>query len=274
MPRTKIALVTGASAGMGKDFAKALLKEGMTVYAVARRIEKMDDLKELGIIPLKMDITKEEDVQYVVDQIKQDHGHIDVLINNAGFGMFGSVEETTLADARYQFEVNLFGLASLTQKIIPLMRGQKSGKIINISSVGGKIYSPMGAWYQGTKHALEGWSDCLRLELSSFGIDVVVIEPGAIVTEFGDVMTGPMIERSGHGPYASIVNALVKAMEKEYKAGSSSAVNVITKLVLKAVRSKKPKTRYAGGKYAFTLLFIRKWFGDRIYDRAIMSILN
>lgn len=274
MPQTQIALITGASSGMGKDFAKALLKEGMTVYTVARRIEKMDDLKKLGAIPMKMDITKEDDVQAIVDQIKQDHGRIDILINNAGFGMFGSVEETTLEDARHQFEVNLFGLASLTQKIIPLMREQKSGKIINISSIGGKVYSPMAAWYQGTKHALEGWSDCLRLELSSFGIDVVIIEPGAIVTEFGDVMTRPMIDRSGHGPYAPIVNALVKAMEKEYKAGSSSPPSVITKLVLKAIRAKTPKTRYAGGKYAFTLLFIRRWLGDRIYDRAIMSILN
>ena len=270
----KVALVTGASSGMGKDFAAALLKEGMVVYTAARRVEKMDDLGHLGAIPLKMDITKEEDVLAVVDTIAKDHGSVDILVNNAGFGMYGSVEETTIDDARYQFEVNIFGLARLTQLLIPYMREKKSGKIINMSSVGGKIYSPMGAWYHATKHALEGWSDCLRLELAQFNIDVVIIEPGAIATEFADVMHGPMIERSGKGPYAGIVHGLVALVEKEYQKGGGSQPSVITDLLMKAVRAKKPRTRYAGGRYARQLLLIRKWFGDRIFDKAIMSMIK
>ena len=166
----KIALVTGASAGMGKDFARALLDEGMIVYAAARRLEQMQDLAELGAITVKMDITKEEDIQTLVQQINKDHGAVDVLINNAGFGLYGAVEDVDINDARYQFEVNLFGLARLTQALLPAMREQGSGTIINISSMGGKVYAPFGAWYHATKHALEGWSDCLRLELKDFGM--------------------------------------------------------------------------------------------------------
>lgn len=274
MIQQKVALVTGASSGMGKDFAKALLKEGMVVYTAARRVEKMDDLKELGAVPLKMDITKDEDVQAVVDAIQKNHGRVDVLINNAGFATYGSVEETTIDDARYQFEVNLFGLANLTQKIIPMMREQKAGKIINISSVGGKIYSPMGAWYHGTKHALEGWSDCLRLELTPFNIDVVIIEPGAIITEFGDVMLDPMLDRSGDGPYSDIVHKLTNMLRTEFDKRGGSPPSVITNLVMKAIRTQKPKTRYHGGKYACTLLFIRRWFSDRFFDKTIMSMVK
>ncbi len=270
----KVALVTGASAGMGKDFVKALLDEGMVVYAAARRVENMEDLKTLGAHPLKMDITKEEDVQSVVHTISKEHGGVDVLINNAGFGSYGSVEETTIEDARYQFEVNLFGLARLTQLVLPYMRSKQAGKIINISSMVGKVYMPLGAWYVGTKHALEGWSDCLRVELKQFGIDVVIIEPGAIVTEFGDVVSGPMMERSGNGPYSSIAHKMDEVLKKEYDQKTGSPVSVITKLVMKAVRAKKPKTRYSGGKYSASVLFMRRWFSDSVFDKAIMHMMK
>ncbi|MBW9276109.1 MAG: SDR family NAD(P)-dependent oxidoreductase [Candidatus Thiodiazotropha sp. (ex. Lucinisca nassula)] len=272
--KQQVALVTGASSGMGKDFAQALLAEGLVVYTVARRIEKMANLERLGAIPLKMDITDREQIDAVIETIEKDHGGIDLLINNAGFGMYGAMEETSIDDARYQFEVNLFGLAYLTQRVIPSMRTKGNGKIINVSSIGGKVYTPLGSWYHATKHALEGWSDCLRLELRQFGIDVVIIEPGAIKTEFGEVMTGPMIERSGHGPYAGLTESIVKLQRTEYEQGGGSEPGVITKLVLKAVRAKKPKTRYAAGKYAATLLFVRKWFSDRSFDRLIMSMVK
>ena len=270
----KVALVTGASSGMGKDFAKALLAEGMTVYAAARRVEQMKDLKDLGAIPLKMDITKEVDVKAVVDKITKDHKGVDVLINNAGFGLYGAMEDIPLDDARYQFEVNLFGLARLTQLVLPHMRANESGKIINISSMGGKVYTPLGSWYHATKHAIEGWSDCLRIELKQFGIDVVIIEPGAINTEFGDVMMEPMIKRSGSGPYAKIVNTLVAKTKEMYGESFGSEPKVITDLVLKAVHSNKPKTRYVAGKFAKPMMFIRKWLGDSVYDKAVMSMIK
>lgn len=268
----KVALVTGASSGMGKDFAKALLAEGMTVYVAARRVEQMQDLETLGARPLKLDITKEEDVLALVERITAESGAVDVLINNAGFGLYGAMEDISLDDARYQFEVNLFGLARLTQLLLPGMRQRRSGKIINISSMGGKIYTPLGSWYHATKHALEGWSDCLRIELAEFGIDVVIIEPGMIQTEFADVLGGPMVANSGNGPYARLVQAVIKMGEENYSKSGGSPTSVITNLVLKAVRSGKPKTRYVAGKFAKPMMFVRKWLGDRAFDKMLMSM--
>lgn len=270
----KVALVTGASSGIGKATAKQLLQDGLVVYVAARRLEKMKDLAELGAIPVKMDITKEEDVVAVVQQIKQDHSGVDILVNNAGFGSYGAMEDTALNDARYQFEVNLFGLARLTQLLLPGMREKRAGKIVNISSMGGKIYTPLGSWYHATKHALEGWSDCLRLELAPFGIDIIVIEPGLITTEFGDVISGPLLERSGQSAYAALAKAVVSATGNSYEQGGGSSPAEVARIISKALKARKPKTRYAVGKYAKPLMFARKWFGDRIFDKVIMSTVK
>ena len=271
-PNTQTVLITGASSGMGKQTAIKLLSLGYTVYVAARRVDKMQDLEALGGIPLALDITREQDIVRVVEQITTERGGIDILINNAGFGMYGAMEETTIADARYQFEVNLFGLARLTQLALPTMRAKRAGKIINISSMGGKVYTPLGAWYHATKHALEGWSDCLRIELAQFGIDVIIIEPGAIATEFGDVMLAPMLERSGQGPYEGMAQSMAKATRASYdKPGAASPPSLIADTIAKAIAAKRPKTRYAVGKLAKPLIFIRKVFGDRLFDKAIMS---
>jgi NAD(P)-dependent dehydrogenase (short-subunit alcohol dehydrogenase family) len=268
----KTALVTGASSGMGKETAKRLLQHGHTVYAAARRVEQMQDLQALGAIPLKMDITRDEDIVAAVRQIIAGHAGVDVLVNNAGFGMYGSVEETSIDDARYQFEVNLFGMARLTQLLLPAMRAKRAGKIINISSMGGKIYMPLGAWYHAAKHAVEGWSDCLRLELAPFGIDVVIIEPGAIATEFGTVMLQPMLKRSGQGHYRDIAQAMAKATRNSYdKPGAASPPSLVVDAIVQAIQARRPKTRYVVGKLARPLMFIRKYFGDRVYDKLIMS---
>lgn len=267
----KTALVTGASSGIGKDTAFRLINEGYTVFAAARRVEKMRDLEEAGATLIEMDISRKENIRSAVERIMNESGGVGVLINNAGFGMFGAIEDTEIDDARYQFEVNLFGLAHLTQLLLPAMRSHRFGKIINFSSVGGKIYSPMGAWYHATKHALEGWSDCLRIEVEQFGIDVVIIEPGLIQTEFGDVMSGPMLERSGIGPYAAMAKASADAVGNAYEDGVGSHPRVITKLVIKALKSSKPRTRYHGGKMAGMLLLCRRWLSDRAFDGLIMS---
>ena len=269
-----VALVTGASSGMGKEIARQLLADGYVVYTAARRVEKMADLEKQGAIPIKMDITNEDDVVNLVEKIKQQHAGVDILVNNAGFGSYGAMEDTTIEDAKYQFDVNLFGLARLTQALLPYMREKKAGRIVNITSMGGKIYTALGSWYHATKHALEGWSDCLRLELAPFGIDVIIIEPGIIETEFGTTMLGPMLERSGNSAYGSMASAVAEATKKSYEKGSGSAPSVVAKTVSKALKARKPKTRYAVGKLAKPLIFLRKWFGDRIFDKVIKSTMK
>ena len=272
MKTGKVILITGASSGIGKETALKLIREGHTVYGAARRVEKMKDLQEGGGYAIAMDVTDDQTIQNGVKRIIQEQGKIDVLVNNAGYAIYGAVEETSIDDARRQFEVNLFGLARLTQLVLSYMRAEKSGTIINISSMGGKVYFPLGAWYHGTKHALEGWSDSLRLELKQFGLNVVIIEPGAIKTEFGDVMTAPMMERSGEGPYAKITRVMEKAVIDSYeKPNASSPPSVIAHVISKAIKAKKPKTRYVAGKMAKPMMWIRKYLGDRVYDKAVMS---
>ncbi|TWU29352.1 oxidoreductase [Bythopirellula polymerisocia] len=264
-----VALVTGASSGIGKAIAEQLLADGLVVYGAARRLEKMADLKRHGAIALEMDITKEGDVARVIDQIVSEVGGVDVLVNNAGFGNYGAMEDTSIEDAKYQFDVNLFGLARITKAVLPHMREQKRGKIVNISSMAGKMYMPMGAWYHGSKHALEGWSDCLRLELDQFGIDVIIIEPGVIETEFDDSMIGPMMERSGNTAYSELANKVKVASIEAYGEGTATPASAVAKTVSQAIKSRKPKTRYIVGKMARPMIFARKWLGDRLFDKIV-----
>lgn len=268
---SKVILITGASAGMGLETACALAREGHIVYGVARRVERMQALKSVGGRPMALDVTDETQVRAVVEHILQEVGRIDVLINNAGFGLYGAVEDIPLSEARYQFEVNLFGVAALTRAVLPSMRAQKKGRIVNITSMGGKIYTPLGAWYHASKHALEGFSDCLRLETEPFGIEVVIIEPGMIATEFGDVLTGPMLERSGNGPYAPMAHAVAQAVRASAKNNGSSPASVVVEAITTALRASRPKTRYVIGKLARPLLFLRRWLSDRMFDKVVMS---
>lgn len=270
----KVALVTGASSGMGKVIAQRLIEDGLTVIAAARRYDKMADLEALGARRLHLEIASEESLQLAVHNILETYSSVDVLVNNAGFGCYGAVEDTPISDARYQFEVNLFGLARLTQLLLPKMREKGSGTIINISSMGGKMYTPLGAWYHASKHALEGWSDCLRLEVAPLGIDVVIIEPGAIQTEFADVMAEPMLVRSGSGAYAKLAQAMAQMTKKSYAAGNASPPEVIADVVSKAIAARQPKTRYVAGKFAKPMIWIRTWLGDRIFDRVVMSMIQ
>ncbi len=269
--RKKTALVTGASSGMGKEIAKRLIKDGFQVFVAARHTDKMNVLVKLGARALRMDISNEAEIRATVDTILNEADGVDVLVNNAGFGLYGPVEEVGIDEARYQFEVNLFGAARLTQLLLPKMRERRSGTIVNITSMGGKIYTLLGAWYHATKHALEGWSDCLRLELAPFGIKVVVVEPGLIETGFGDVVANGLLKRSGSGPYAKQTQAVAKSTSDAYGHGRGTDPSVIADVVSKAVKVSKPRTRYVVGKYALPMIKIREWFGDRMFDRVIMS---
>jgi short-subunit dehydrogenase len=269
--RNKVALVTGASSGIGKAIAMALLQNGFTVICAARSVDKMANLKAQGAYLLYLDIAHGDSIQAVVDNVLGIYGRVDVLVNNAGFGCYGTVEETDIDAARYQFEVNLFGLARLTQLLLPQMRQLGGGKIVNVSSMGGKIYTALGAWYHASKHALEGWSDCLRLELAAFNIDVIIIEPGIIQTEFESVIMAPMLERSGQGAYGPLTNTVAKGIAQMYSNGKATSPAVIAEVVLKAVTAKRPKTRYVAGYLAKPLLWVRKWLGDRFFDWALLN---
>lgn len=267
---SKIILITGASSGIGKATAQHLATLGHKVYGASRKLEDMQNISD--VIPIQLDMGDYSSLERAVTEIVDEEGRIDVLFNNAGYGQYGSVEETPIEDAKKQFEVNLFGLARLTQLVIPHMRKQGSGTIINTSSMGGKIYTPMGAWYHATKHALEGWSDCLRIELKQFGIDVVVIEPGGIQTGWGTIAIEKMLAVSGGGPYKKYAESAARGMRGRYeKPGSLSRPEVIAEIVGKAITAKKPKTRYVAGTFARPLMFARKYLGDRFFDRLLLS---
>ena len=266
----KVILITGASSGMGKESAKALIQQGHIVYTVARRIENMQDLKTLGGHPIQMDVTKESDVDNVINTIIAEQGKIDVLWNNAGFGLYGSIEDVALDEARKQMEVNVFGMAAMTQKVVPYMRKQKSGTIINTSSMGGKMYFPMGAWYHASKHAVEGLSDCLRLELKPFNIKVVILEPGFIATEFGSVLLNGFEKIRKDSAYKSIMDKIIEGTKKSEQGGNSSP-QVISDAILKIVSSKNPKTRYKVGKFSRLMPWMRIYLGDKLFDSIVMS---
>ncbi|HCA9670039.1 TPA: SDR family NAD(P)-dependent oxidoreductase [Klebsiella variicola subsp. variicola] len=251
----KTALVTGASSGMGKAIARRLIQEGYQVYVAARQLGKMDDLASLGAQCLQMDLSRQDDRLAVVNTILSQTGGVDVLVNNAGFGLYGPVEEIGIDEARYQFEVNLFGAAHLTQLLLPAMRARRRGYIVNISSMGGKMYSVLGAWYHATKHALEGWSDCLRLE----------------VADFGDAASESIVKRSATGPYGQLVKGVALSIQKTYGHGTGSDPQTIAEVVLVAVKASNPRPRYAVGKYAKLLIRMRVWLGDRLFDRIILS---
>lgn len=268
---TKVAIITGASSGMGKSTARELHKQGITVYGVARRTAKMKDLEDAGMNVLPLDLTDDESIKNCVNKVLAKEGRIDILVNNAGYGSYGAVEDVPIEEAKRQFEVNIFGLARITQLVLPTMRKQQSGRIVNISSMGGRIFTPLGAWYHATKHALEGWSDCLRLEVKEFGIDVVVVQPGGIKTDWGMIAADNLKKTSSKGAYANFANVVADGMKETYSGNQLTDVDVLGREIAKASTVGKPKRRYAKGFMAKPAMAIRKWFGDGIYESVIMS---
>jgi NAD(P)-dependent dehydrogenase (short-subunit alcohol dehydrogenase family) len=263
-----VALVTGASSGMGRDFALGLLAEGYAVYAAARRIERMADLSSAGCHVLALDVTDDSSMVAAVDQIIRERSRIDVLINNAGYGQFGALEDVPMDEGRRQLETNLIGPARLIQLCMPHMRAQRYGCIFNISSIGGKLATPLGGWYHASKYALEGYSDSLRNEVARFGIDVVVIEPGGIESEWSDIASNEAERYSGGGVYADYV---AKFRQRQKQLGKNPPPKIITALIIKVLKAKRPAARYHGGKLARPLLFLRWMQPDRMMDALIMS---
>jgi len=256
---------------MGKDIALRLVSAGYVVYGAARRVERMKDIEAAGGTALSVDVSDDATMAAAVDRIVAERGRIDVLINNAGYGQFGALEDVPIDVGRRQMEVNLIGAARMTQLCLPHMRARKSGNIVNISSTGGKVASPLGGWYHASKFALEGYSDTLRNEVRPFGIDVVVIEPGGIETEWGGIAAEEAERYSGKGAYADLVVKMQRVMTG---LGKMPSPRVVSDLIVQALEAKRPRTRYHAGRLAGPILFMRRWLSDRALDRLIMLTLR
>lgn len=265
----KVALVTGASAGIGAATARLLAQSGYTVYGVARRVDKMAGLRDLGIKTIAMDVADDASMVKAVDHIIAEQGRIDVLVNNAGFGSYGAVEDVPMEDARYQLEVNVIGLARLCQLVLPHMREQHFGKIVNITSIGGKMATPLGGWYHASKFAVEGLSDSLRLEVKPFGVDVIIIEPGGVKTEWGGIAFDSAEKTSGHTVYGDLTRK-AKSVFAKSEVNNVEPI-VIAELIKDAIETKSPKPRYAKGYMAGIILRAKKWLSDSMFDKMIMS---
>jgi NAD(P)-dependent dehydrogenase (short-subunit alcohol dehydrogenase family) len=269
--RKKVALVTGASAGIGKSIVRQLLHDGWIVYGAARRVDKMADIQMAGAKVLSLDVTDEASMVAAIQQLLAAEGHVDALVNNAGYGSYGALEDVPMAEAKRQFEVNVFGLIRLTQLVLPAMRSARSGTIVNISSMGGRIWMPIGGWYHATKHAIEVLSDALRLETKSFGIKVVVIQPGAIESEWSGIAAQTLQETSQGSAYSTLVKPMAKILNHYSTAAKPE---VVAKAVSQAVNSRHPKRRYATPMDAKLLIFLRWLLPDWAWESLISSVFK
>ncbi len=264
-----VALVTGGSSGIGASAAVLLAGQGFTVYATARRVERLATLTGHGVHTVAADLTDPSAPADLVARVADEQGRLDVLVNNAGYGAYGSLEEMPMREARRQVEVNLFALAGLTQAVLPLMRSQRSGRIINISSIGGRFGEPLGGWYHATKFAVEGLSDSLRLELAPHGIDVVVVQPGAIATDWGPAAAAALQATSGSGAYTE--QARLGAAVLTATNTRAVQADVIGDVIVRAATARRPRTRYVAPRSAAVLLLMRRWLPDRAFDRLFMT---
>ncbi len=219
---------------------------------------------------MKLDVTDEASVQTAVSQIIAEQGRIDVLINNAGYGSYGAVEDVTIEEAQKQLDVNLLGVARLTQAVLPYMRKQHSGRIINTSSMGGRITTYFGAWYHATKYALEAFSDALRMEVSNFGIDVSIIEPGGIKTDWGFIAADHLAASAKGGAYEQYAEKTAAGMRKQYGSNLMSNPKIIANTMSKAVNARRPRTRYLIGMGAKPLVFLHTVLPTRVFDWMMM----
>ena len=265
----KTALITGASSGIGEATALQLAELGYTVYAGARRVERMSDLADRGIRTRAVDVTDDTSMVGLVEAILADTGRIDVLINNAGYGLYGALEDVPIEEARRQLDVNLFGLARLTQLVLPQMREQRYGYIVNISSMGGKIWEPLGSWYHASKFAVEGLSDSLRVEVAEFGIKVVIIQPGTIRSEWSGIAADQLEATSTHTAYARQAKMIGAGLRGVDHMRLASGPEVVAEVIAKAVQSPKPRTRYVVGRGAYGILLAEWILPERGFDKLI-----
>ena len=272
---SKAVLITGCSTGIGRATALRLAERGWPVYATARKLEAVRDLEAKGCRTLSLDVCDDASMRAAVDVVERAHGAVGVLVNNAGYGLEGCFEETPMDEVRRQFETNVFGLIRLCQLVLPGMRRQRWGRIVNLSSVGGRLTLPGGAFYHATKHAVEALSDALRFEVAGFGVDVVLIEPGPIKTAFGDTAIANVNKVAQNGsPYAAF-NANVAGKIHEAFDGWMTAMagmpDDVAKAIEHAITAQRPRTRYPITAAARTMMFLRRWLPDRGFDAFLRT---
>jgi NAD(P)-dependent dehydrogenase (short-subunit alcohol dehydrogenase family) len=276
-PVSKVVLITGCSSGIGKATALRLVKGGWTVYASARRVESLRDLAAAGCRTIGLDVNDEASMVAAVSAIEREHGAIGVLVNNAGYSQSGALETVSVERLRRQFETNVFGLFRLTQLVLLGMRRQGWGKIVNLSSMGGRFTLPGGGAYHASKYALEALSDALRFEVKSFGIDVILIEPGLIRTDFDKAAVGSIDAGTDVGPYAAFNAAVAKSTQEAYVKGPlarlASEPGDVAAAIEKSLNVRRPKARYVVGASARVLLTQRALLSDRTWDAFLRTQL-
>src|ERR671917_1413382 len=272
---SKAVLITGCSSGIGWATAERLVDVGWRVYATARNVEKIAPLEQRGCTLLPLDVTDEDSMRPAVDEIERREGAVGVLVNNAGYSQSGAVESVPMEKVRRQFETNVFGLARMCQLALPGMRRQGYGRIVNLSSMGGKLTFPGGGYYHATKHAVEALSDALRFEVEGFGVKVSVIEPGLIRTGFADTALGSMDDLNGENPYAGFDESVARTTAENYERGPISKLGggaeAVAEAIEQAISARSPKSRYAVTPSAHLFLRLRRLLPDRARDAVLRT---
>jgi NAD(P)-dependent dehydrogenase (short-subunit alcohol dehydrogenase family) len=269
---SKAVLITGCSTGIGRSTAELLAEKGWSVYATARKESAIEDLKAKGCKTLSLDVTDEASMKSAVDAVVAAEGAVGALVNNAGYSQSGALETLPMESVRRQFETNVFGLLRMCQLALPGMRAQGWGRIVNLSSVGGKVVFPGGGVYHATKHAVEALSDAMRFEVAGFGVKVVIIEPGLIKTEFGNTAAGSLAETDTGGPYADFNNVVGTTTQGAYEGPTSKlggGPETVARKIEKALSARRPKARYKVTPSAHVILGTGALLTDRGWDRFV-----
>ena len=272
MAVSKAVLITGCSTGIGRASAEHLAARGWRVYATARKLDSIQGLEARGCRLLALDVTDEESMAGAVGAVEEAEGAVGVLVNNAGYSQSGAIEQVPLDQVRRQFETNVFGLIRMCQLVLPGMRRQRYGRIVNLSSMGGKLTFPGGGIYHATKHAVEAISDALRFEVRGFGVDVVAIEPGLIKTQFADTAVGSIGVREG--PYAEFEQAVAKSTAGAYEGPVGrlgGGPETVARAIERAIASERPRPRYPVTPSARFFMGIRRMLPDRAWDAFLRT---
>ncbi len=272
-----VILITGASSGIGYEAARMLAEKGHKVYGAARRTERMETLRQYGVMPVALDVTSDDSAKEAVDFIMHEEGKIDVLVNNAGYGELGPMETTSLANAQRQLDVNVIGLARMTQLVLPHMRSQKSGRIVNVASIAGHITFCFAGWYNASKYAVEALSDATRMEMKQYGIDVAIVEPGGVYSDWGRIAAQQLHKASTDTVYDEKAGRMANVFEMMYGRDPyhlMTSCETAAKHVCKAATSPHPKTRYAFGIGNASMRFLHTMLPARWFDSIILFLFE